>query len=106
MDFLYHGSQYKDKKLYPRPDLILLDIKLPKLDGLEVLRRIKRSPDLMAIPVVILSTSLHQDEIAAAYKAGVNSYVSKPVVFSEFVNRIKQINLYWLLINSLPDKNL
>jgi CheY-like chemotaxis protein len=103
LDFLYHRGQYVDGARAPRPGLILLDIKLPKLDGHEVLRRIKGEPVLRAIPVVMLTTSDQADEINESYKAGANSYVSKPVRFADFVETIKAVRLYWVLTCRLPD---
>lgn len=103
LDFLYHRGQYADGAKAPRPGLILLDIRLPKVDGHEVLRRIKGEPALRAIPVVMLTTSDQADEINESYKAGANSYVTKPVRFTDFVETIKAVKLYWVLTSHLPD---
>lgn len=101
MDFLERRGPYTDPATAPRPGLILLDINLPKVDGHEVLRRIKADDTLRAIPVVMLTTSARDDEVSKCYRGGANSYVCKPVRFTEFMERVKTIKLYWLLA-SLP----
>jgi CheY-like chemotaxis protein len=103
VDFLDRKGRYATGTETPRPGLILLDIRLPKLDGHEVLRHIKSDPGLRSIPVVMLTTSERDDEIHACYDAGVNSYVSKPVKFADFVQTIKSLRVYWILVNHLPD---
>jgi len=103
LDFLYHRGRYADATKAPRPGLILLDLRLPKVDGHEVLRQIKGDEDLRAIPVIMLTTSERQDEICQSYQAGANSFVSKPVRFADFVERVKNVKLYWVLTNLLPD---
>jgi CheY-like chemotaxis protein len=85
-----------------RPDLILLDIHLPKVNGHEVLRRVKADPELQSIPVVMLSTSESAEEVNATYRAGANSYVSKPVAFKVFSERLRALKEYWLCTNALP----
>lgn len=100
LDFLYRRGEYASA---PRPGLILLDIKLPKVDGMEVLRRVKADPNLMSIPVVMLTTSAGEKEILESYNYGANSYIVKPVDFEQFVKVIKDLRLYWTLINSLPE---
>ena len=82
-----------------RPALVLLDVKLPKVDGLEVLRRIRADPRTSALPVVVLTTSNEERDIVESYRLGANSFVRKPVVFAEFVNATKVLGLYWLLVN-------
>jgi two-component system, response regulator len=103
IDFLDRSGRYAAPALVPRPGLILLDIRLPKLDGHEVLRHIKSDPVLRSIPVIMLTTSERDDEISACYDAGVNSYVSKPVKFADFAQTIKSLKLYWIMVNHLPD---
>jgi two-component system response regulator len=103
VDFLSRAGRYAAPARVPRPGLILLDIRLPKLDGHEVLRHIKSDPALRTIPVIMLTTSERDDEINACYEAGVNSYVSKPVKFTDFVETIKSLKLYWVMVNHLPD---
>jgi two-component system response regulator len=102
LDFLYHRGRYADAIKAPRPGLILLDLRLPKVDGHEVLRQIKGDEDLRSIPVVMLTTSEREDEISQSYKVGANSFVSKPVRFAEFVERVRSLKLYWVLTNILP----
>jgi CheY-like chemotaxis protein len=102
LDFLFHRGRYADATKAPRPGLILLDLRLPKVDGHEVLRRIKGDEDLRSIPVVMLTTSEREDEICQSYNAGANSFVSKPVRFADFVERVRSLKLYWVLTNLLP----
>lgn len=102
MDYLLHQGEYTDPSSAPRPGLILLDIKLPKLDGFEVLQRIKQDPVLKSIPVVILTSSDQEVDIAKGYLEGANSYISKPIQFSEFIHKVRRMELYWILINKLP----
>lgn len=99
LDFLFHKGKYKDPKKAPRPGLILLDLKLPKVDGAEVLKKIKSDPALKVIPVVVLTTSVRGEDILESYKNGVNSYIAKPVKFEEFTRVVKKIKLYWILTN-------
>jgi len=103
LDFLYQRGRYANGAGVPRPGLVLLDIKLPKIDGHEVLRQIKIDEALRPIPVVMLTTSEREDEVAEAYRAGANSFVSKPVRFSDFVQKVKSVQLYWVLTNLLPE---
>jgi two-component system, response regulator len=102
MDYLLNQGQYCDAGNAPRPGLILLDIKLPKLDGFEVLSRIKRDSSLKSIPVIILTSSDQEVDVAKGYLQGANSYVSKPMQFSEFVKKVREVELYWSLVNKLP----
>lgn len=102
IDFIYHLGKYDNGNNSPRPGLILLDVKLPKIGGFEVLKRLKSDPAYSSIPVVMLTTSSRDEEIARGYAEGANSYVTKPVKFSEFAEKIKNIGLYWGLITSLP----
>ena len=99
MDFLYQRGEYVNAA---RPGLILLDIKLPGMDGMEFLRRIKADPKLKLIPVVVLTTSGSEKEIAESYNCGANSYIVKPVDFERFAKVIKELKLYWMVVNSLP----
>ncbi|MBI2218880.1 MAG: response regulator [Candidatus Rokubacteria bacterium] len=103
LDFLFHRGAYANGAKAPRPGLILLDIKLPKVDGLNVLREIKSSPALRTIPVIMLTTSAENGDVNAAYAAGANSFVTKPISFREFVERIQAVKLYWVLTNVLGD---
>lgn len=85
----------------PKPDLVLLDINLPKLDGFEVLKKIKADPALHAIPVVLLTTSAEENDVVLGYRYGANSYVTKPVNYKDFVGKIKNIEFYWIFTNTL-----
>jgi CheY-like chemotaxis protein len=98
MDFLHQRGAYVDKA---RPGLILLDIKLPGMDGIEFLRQIKADPKLKPIPVVVLSTSEREKDIVGCYNCGANSYIIKPVDFGQFAKVVKEVKLYWLVVNSL-----
>lgn len=102
IDFIYHRGKYNNGNNSPRPGLILLDVKLPKMDGFEVLKQLKGDPEYSSIPVVMLTTSSRDEEIVRGYAEGANSYVTKPVKFSEFAEKVKSIGLYWGLITSLP----
>jgi len=101
LDFIYHRGNYKDKSI-PAPRLIFLDINMPKMNGIEVLRRLKNDPEKRRIPVVILTTSQREQDKIESYNLGVNSYIVKPVDFNKFIEAISTINLYWSL-NQLPD---
>jgi len=87
-----------------RPSLVLLDLKLPKVDGQEVLRRIKSDPRTRTIPVVVLTSSRERSDVAKAYEAGANSYIVKPVEFDKFAAAVKNLGLYWLVVNEPPDR--
>jgi CheY-like chemotaxis protein len=102
IDFLHQRGAYVGAA---RPGLILLDIKLPGMDGIEFLRQIKADPKLKLIPVVVLSTSESEKDIMGCYNCGANSYIVKPAGFEEFAKVIKDLKLYWLVVNSLPMKS-
>ena len=93
-----------DAYLYPLPVLVLLDIKLPKVDGLEVLEQIRRHERTRMLPVVILTSSREQEDVVKSYQLGVNSYIQKPVDFNQFVEAVQQLGLYWLVLNESPFK--
>jgi len=101
LDYLYSRGQYKMRS-GDNPAVLLLDLKLPKVDGLEVLRRIKSDEKLRMIPVVVLTSSKEEKDMVASYKLGVNAYVVKPVDFHEFVNAIKELGVFWAVINQPP----
>lgn len=102
LDFLFHRGPHSDRDDNCRPKLILLDLKLPKVDGLEVLRQVKQDPRTRVIPVVILTSSKQEQDVVASYQLGVNSYIQKPVDFDQFRATIKQLGFYWLLVNQPP----
>ena len=102
LDFMYHQGKYADEKDFPRPGLILLDIRLPKVDGIEVLKQLKDDPQFKSIPVIMLTTSDRDEEIAKSYAGGANSYVVKPMDFEEFMKKVRELKLYWTITNSLP----
>jgi CheY-like chemotaxis protein len=102
LDYLYRRGEFREPERSPRPGLILLDLRLPKVDGLEVLEIIKSDPDLGQIPIVILTTSAAEADMVRAYKNHANSYLVKPVTFSEFVKLMRFIGYYWLAWNEHP----
>ncbi len=104
LDFIYARGQFSGLEGQNRPKLILLDLKLPKVSGLEVLKVIKTDPVTKIIPVVVLTSSKEEKDMIESYQLGVNSYLVKPVNFEKFVESIKDIGLYWLLLNQLPGK--
>ncbi len=102
LDYLFGTGPYEGQEPNPLPAVILLDLKLPKLDGLEVLKRIRAHPRTKLLPVVILTTSKEEQDIINGYSFGANSYVRKPVDFVQFVDAVNQLGLYWLLLNEPP----
>jgi CheY-like chemotaxis protein len=101
LDYLYCRGEYKTRS-GGNPAVMLLDLKLPKVDGLEVLKQIKSDGELRMIPVVVLTSSKEEKDMVASYKLGVNAYVVKPVDFHEFVNAIKELGVFWAVINEPP----
>jgi DNA-binding response OmpR family regulator len=101
LDYLYCRGKYQSR-LNENPAVLLLDLKLPKVDGLEVLRQVKFDDKLKMIPVVVLTSSHEEKDMVASYKLGVNAYVVKPVDFHEFVNAIKELGVFWAVINVAP----
>jgi two-component system, response regulator len=100
--FLFATDQYAARRPDSRPRVILLDLKLPRVDGLEVLRRVKSDPNTSAIPVVVLTSSKEERDLVASYQLGANSYIVKPVEFEKLVEAVKQLGLYWILMNRVP----
>ena len=100
-DYLFYTGTYADSKHEP-PALVLLDLQLPKVDGIEVLRKIKDAPALKQVPVVILTSSKEEKDLVESYDLGVNSYIRKPVDFDQFVETVRYIGYYWLLLNESP----
>jgi len=99
LDFLFCRGPHSNRSPQQQPKLILLDLKLPKIDGLEVLREIRATPQTRAIPVVVLTSSAEQRDIVETYKLGVNSYIQKPVDSSQFRETVKTAGYYWLVVN-------
>jgi two-component system response regulator len=102
LDFLFCRGQFSNRHFDDAPRIVLLDLKLPKIDGLQVLRTLKRDERTKAIPIVMLTSSKEESDMVRSYKGGANSYIQKPVNFSEFQEVVRQLGLYWLLINSKP----
>ena len=102
LEFFFCEGAYAGRKLEDGPKLVLLDLKLPKVDGLEVLRRVKGDPRTKSIPVVVLTSSKEQQDVIESYSLGVNSYIVKPVNFERFVAAVRDLGFYWLLLNQPP----
>jgi two-component system, response regulator len=102
LDFLFCRGGFQNRSYESLPRMILLDLKLPKVDGLEVLRAIKEDPRTRAIPVVILTSSKEDRDLINGYQLGVNSYIQKPVDFTQFRDTVRQLGLYWLVVNAVP----
>lgn len=102
LEFLFCRGTYSSRSFGNPPKLVVLDLKLPKVDGLEVLQAIKNDSRTRAIPVAILTSSNEDRDLVAGYKLGVNSYIQKPVDFNQFRDTVKQLGLYWLLVNQSP----
>ena len=102
LEFMFARGKYSKRNVESGPRIILLDLKLPKVDGLEVLRAIKSDPRTKIIPVIVLTSSKEEKDIVESYKLGVNSYILKPVDFDKFVESVKDIGYYWLLLNQSP----
>jgi CheY-like chemotaxis protein len=105
LDFLFARGAYSNRTIEDSPRLVLLDLNLPKVSGLEVLQQVKADPRTRKIPVVVLSSSTQDKDILNSYNLGVNSYVSKPVQFEEFARVVAQLGLYWLIINKAPQES-
>jgi two-component system response regulator len=102
IDFIFCEGAYGARKIDNRPKVILLDLKLPKVDGIEVLRRVKADPRTKDIPVVVLTSSKEQKDVVDSYQLGVNSYIVKPVNFERFTSAVQEMGMYWLLLNQPP----
>lgn len=105
LDYLYRREMYAARE-ESLPVVILLDLKMPKIDGLEVLRQVKSDSKLKTIPVVMMTSSREEQDLVRSYELGVNSYLVKPVRFQDFVSSVKQVSLYWALVNELPPTKL
>jgi two-component system, response regulator len=102
IDYLFGEGAYEGRNVLETPKVILLDLKLPKVDGLEVLKRIKSDPRTHQIPVVVLTSSREDRDIIESYKLGVNSYIVKPIDFEQFSESVRQLGFYWVLLNESP----
>jgi two-component system, response regulator len=103
LDFIFARGRYSARSINFRPKVILLDLKLPKINGLEVLKVLKEDPRTRAIPVVMMTSSSEESDMVASYEMGVNSYIVKPVDFEKFVDSVRDLGFYWLLLNQRPD---
>ncbi|MCH9051980.1 MAG: response regulator [Proteobacteria bacterium] len=104
LDYLFGTGKYAGRDADDPPALILLDLQLPKIGGLEVLRRVREDERTKRIPVVIMTTSDEEEDIANGYDGGANSYLRKPVDFAEFMNAVKQLEMYWMVLNTPPPR--
>jgi CheY-like chemotaxis protein len=102
LDYLFAEGKYAGREVSETPALVLLDLKLPRVEGLEVLRRIRGDPRTRRLPVVILTTSKEEQDVAQSYDLGANSYIRKPVDFKQFVESVERLGLYWLVMNEPP----
>ena len=102
LDFIFAQGQYADRQIENTPKVVLLDLKLPRVDGLEVLEKIRSDKRTMTIPVVVLTSPSDESDIVKSYNFSVNSYILKPVDFDKFIDAVKKIGLYWLLFNKPP----
>src|SRR5262249_26353878 len=105
LDYLYRRGKF-ESRINQNPAVMLLDLKLPKIDGLEVLEKVKSDEKLKVIPVVVLTSSREERDMVTSYKLGVNAYVVKPVDFHQFVNAIKELGVFWAIINEPPPGSL
>jgi CheY-like chemotaxis protein len=105
LDFIFCRGAFKGRSLENPPKLVLLDLKLPKVDGLEVLRTMKQDERTRFIPVTVLTASREERDMVESYRLGVNSYIQKPVDFDQFRDTIEQLGLYWLVVNQLPSQD-
>lgn len=102
LDFIFGTGSYADRDVNDKPKVVFLDLKLPKIDGLDVLRKIKSDERTKTIPVVVLTSSTEERDIIESYQLGVNSYIVKPIDFDKFVDAVSELGLYWLLLNQPP----
>jgi len=102
LDFIFCEGTHAGRKMDSGPKIVLLDLKLPKVDGLEVLKKVKSDPRTKALPVVVLTSSREQRDVVESYRLGVNSYIVKPVDFERFAAAVGELGLYWLLLNQPP----
>lgn len=104
LDFLFATGAYAERDTAQQPKVVLLDLRLPRISGVEVLRRLKNDERTRTIPVVVLTSSKEDVDVEECYRLGVNSYITKPVSFDEFVKVVGELGLYWLLLNKIPNE--
>lgn len=102
LDYLLRRGRFSDPHTSPRPDLILLDLNMPRMNGVQTLREIRSHPDLRRIPVIVLTTSSAEEDISSCYELGCNSYITKPVTLDGYMEAVSQLNVYWLRLVRLP----
>jgi CheY-like chemotaxis protein len=102
LDYLFGTGAHSNRDANARPQVILLDLKLPKVDGLEVLRRLRANQCTKLLPVVVLTSSVEEQDLVKGYELGANSYIRKPVDFAQFIEAVRQLGLYWLVLNEVP----
>jgi two-component system response regulator len=102
LDFIFGNGAYAGRNIGNKPKVIFLDLKLPKVDGLEVLRKVKSDERTKTIPIVVLTSSHEERDLVESYKFGVNSYIVKPVDFDKFIQAVAQLGMYWMLLNKQP----
>ena len=102
LDFLFSSGRYSDRGVCENPKVVFLDLKLPKVDGLEVLRALRSDDRTKYLPIVVLTSSKQERDIVESYRLGVNSYIVKPVDFEKFVNAVSEVGMYWLILNEAP----
>lgn len=102
LDFVFGTGKFAGREVQKQPKVILLDLKLPKVDGLEVLRRVKSDERTKVVPVIVITSSTEERDVVESYKLGVNSYINKPIAFDKFVDAVSEVGLYWLLLNRPP----
>jgi two-component system response regulator len=105
LDYLFSRGDHQARKPAGNPEVVLLDLKLPKVDGLEVLRQLRADERTRLLPVVVLTSSVEEQDLLRGYALGANSYVRKPVDFNQFVDAVKQLGLYWLVLNQRPPES-
>jgi CheY-like chemotaxis protein len=105
LDYLFRRGQFADRAK-GQPAVVMLDLKMPKVDGIEVLRQIKGDPQLKSIPVVVLTSSREEQDLVNSYQLGVNAYIVKPVLFQEFVEAVKQLGAFWAVMNEPPPDSM
>ncbi len=106
LQFMRNEGEYKDKAKFPRPGVILLDIKMPKVDGFQVLKELKKDPEYNFIPVIVLTSSKSEEDIVKCYRNGAASFIQKPIAYENFIKVIDSFNYYWHIINKLPNPDM